>query len=137
MTAAFETARIPLEGARQEACRLAREAYASARAQQINTWQIARDAVRARLEKAKAATADLPPVVPIDPKEAAAWQAAKFEFQAADEAMIQIEQQPSDRDLRARLDRDIHDADRNHYLAVNALRVAHGVGPLSANLGRR
>ena len=133
-TETFNRAVSPLEGQRQEAHRLARQVYAQGRAHQLQTWKVAKEAVAARLEKAKIAVNELPVELPTDPKllgeATAARQAALNEFQAADAAMRAIEQQPSDRPLRADLDRVIGIIDTAHKGAMNELRVQHEIQPV-------
>jgi hypothetical protein len=118
MTAAsFEAAKAGPELQRQEAVRLAREAYTAARSEQLATWATAKAAVSARLEKAKG---DLP----TDPKAAAA---AQVEYTAANAAMIAVEQSPSERPLLAVMDAAINAANHDYHSAVRALAPLHGV----------
>ena len=105
-TASFQAARVGLEHQRQEAHRLAREAYMTARAEQLSAWSVAKSAIAARLERAKTKPA---------------------EFAAAQVAMTAIEQQPSPRRLLSEMERSIALADRQHHDAVRALARLHSV----------
>lgn len=123
-TSLFEETRPPIEGRRQSAVATAEANYRTARAAQLALWERERDAARDRLEAAKLLTADLPEASPEDPKAAAAWQAAREEYEAANRAMIAVEQQPDDRPLRDQLGRDIDAADQQFKSDLAALRAS-------------
>jgi hypothetical protein len=135
-TSLFHERRAPIEARRQAAVRAVEERYRAAREQQLIVWQAARASVSARLEKAKATVAEFVDAGGNLPDNVRA-RFPKAGFDAANAAMIDVEQIPSDRPLRAQLDADIRAATSEFLRAEDDLRRQLQITPAVVNAGAR
>ena len=132
MSAAYETARQLADGRRGVAHRQAHERFHAAREAQLEVWRTSVAALTARVEKLKLSLAALPDDEPSDHKSASLWRYAHEEFRRLDTELIALREQPSDRPLRAQLDREIQEADRAYHAELAALRTQHGISTVPA-----
>lgn len=130
MSAAYEHDRQRLDGRRHQAHREAERRYRLAREAELALWRHSSEALAARLERAKRAVNAV-----LDPSgnfsDTAKARAAKAEFDTVIASLVALEQ-PSDRPLRAQLDREIQDADRAYHAELAALRTQHGITAVPA-----